>query len=135
MDEKADEFIKMVVECCDIIYVSRDFEKELRTLFPHLLHEPLRQLGRRKMKEVDLEVERLPKPFKRELEKCNASPFDMKVAELAYRRRELGQAVYLVSNYRCFYLTRLLFEAFHAVNPLDCGNQQSSVSLFRTQVR
>jgi len=108
--EKAGEFIKRVVERCDIIYVPRGFEKELRTFFLHLLHKPKRELGGRKMKEVNLEVERLPNPLKRGLEECNASHFDMKVAELAYRRCELEQAVYLVTNDRCFHTIRLLFE-------------------------
>jgi rRNA-processing protein FCF1 len=116
IDEKADEFIKRVVERCDIIYVPSGIDKELKTLFPHLFRKALRELGKRKMKEENLEVERLPDLLKRALEECNASPFDMKVAELAYRRRELGQAVYLVSNDRCFHLTRSLFEEEVGVN-------------------
>jgi len=113
IDEKADEFIKMVVERCDIIYIPHGLDKELKTFFLNLLFEPLRKLRKGKMNkfhEINVEVERLSNPLKRGLKECNASPFDMKVAELAYRRRELGQAVYLVSNDRCFHLTRLLFE-------------------------
>ena len=99
--EKSQEIIKKVVNNCDSIYVPQSFDKELRILPLNLLSKPLKELnkGRRKKFQIErIDNESLPSHIEKRLRECGAKPFDIKVVKVAFRRRDKGQVVYLLSN-------------------------------------
>jgi hypothetical protein len=110
-------FVKNVCDNCDNVYVPQNIDNELRgaTLL-HLMREFLRELGmEKKFHRVNVEVKLLPNYIERRLRDCGADLFDLKVAELAYRRREIGQSVCLVSEDTCLQGIRQIFE-HHGIN-------------------
>jgi hypothetical protein len=116
-EEVMRRFVKNVCDNCDNVYVPQDIDNELRgAILLHLMREFLRELGReKKFHRVNVEVKLLPNYIKRRLRECGADHFNLKVAELAYRRREIGQSVYLVSKDRCLQGIRQIFE-HHGIN-------------------
>jgi rRNA maturation endonuclease Nob1 len=103
IEDSSEKFIEAVVERCDTIYVPKNIWKELRSAFPHVMFYPLRELGKRgkcHARKVE-RIEKLPKKIEEELGKCGADPFDMTLVELAFKRREVVERVYVVSNDYC----------------------------------
>jgi hypothetical protein len=115
VDEKAEEFIKRVIEDCDNIYVPHNIDKELRGRFYallNLMYKLLRKLGRKFHEVSSIEGELIPNRIEEELRRCGADPFDLKVVKLVFKRREKVQKVYLVSNDPCFQEVKRLFERY-----------------------
>jgi hypothetical protein len=115
IDEKAEEFIKKVIEDCDNIYVPRNIDKELKGRFYallNLMYKLLRKLGRKFHEVSSIESELIPNRIEEELRRCGADFFDLKVAKLAFKTREKAQEVCLVSNDPHFQKLRGLFENY-----------------------
>ena len=128
-----EEYVEGIIDSCDNIYVTKHSwkkeqggVKELRGL--HIDYTIVRKLQpTSKLRRVPVLQIKIPQNIKRELERCGADDGDLKVATLAFDRREKSrQNVRLVSKDHCFHDTGRLFEN-HGITIRNLENEKKAL--------